>query len=380
MTLKVAIIGAGIGGLSAAAALLRKGVEVKVYEQAPELREVGVGLHLGSNGSRILRRWGLGKQLDEVAVMPAATEVRDWKEGRVLTRFPMGEMWAKRFGDPFYTIHRQDLHQLLAAQVPSELVRLNSKLVSYTDQGKSVEMEFADGTTAEADVLIGADGVHSVVRQVVAPPQKPTFSGHSVFRGQVPSSALPTDSLLIWGGPNCTMHVYPVRGGESLTFVAVVLDMTWELESWSAPGDPRDLAAAFADWNPEVKSVISAAVTDVRRWALYDREPLERWSAGRITLLGDAAHPMLPHLGQGANQAMEDGVALAHCLAAAPGEVAEALRRYESIRLPHTAVVQRGSRGGGTLKMRSDTGRDSLATMVEEVAAVQGYDIETELT
>ncbi|MGQ4424329.1 FAD-dependent monooxygenase, partial [Streptomyces violaceoruber] len=271
--------------------------------------------------------------------------------------------------------------------------------------------------TAGADVLIGADGAHSVVRRTLAGPDTAVFSGQSAFRGvvardQVPG--LPGDTLLVWAGPDARMLVYPVRGGRFLTFVAVVPDPRWRLESWSAPGDLDELAARFDGWNTDVKSLV-AAVRESRRWALYDREPLARWSAGAVTLLGDAAHPMLPHHGQGVSQAVEDAAVLAHCLDAPTGPdpsasvsaaaaaaaaasapaaaaasapaarraIAAALDAYEGVRRPHTTRVQLGSRGGGSQRLRPDEdGTESTGTMsslVEDVSWIQRHDAEAGL-
>lgn len=259
--LRIAVVGGGIGGLAAALALTRKGHEVRVYEQAPELREAGVGMHLGPNGSRLLERWGLGERLRALGVRPAGMEVRDWSHGGTLVRQPMGEEWLAEFGAPYYTIHRADLHTMLAESLPSGTVRAGHRLERFTETGGGVRLEFADGSTAGADVLIGADGAHSVVRRTLAGPDTAVFSGQSAFRGvvardQVPG--LPGDTLLVWAGPDARMLVYPVRGGRFLTFVAVVPDPRWRLESWSAPGDLDELAARFDGWNTDVKSLVAA--------------------------------------------------------------------------------------------------------------------------
>jgi salicylate hydroxylase len=373
---RVAVVGAGIGGLAAAAALHRAGFPVDVYEQAPRLREVGVGLHLAPNGSRILHRWGLAERLREVAVCPEALEIRGWSDGRTLRRQPMGASWAGRYGAPHYTVHRGDLHRLLADQVPADRIRLNHRLAGCTAADDRVRLTFAGGHTAEADVLVGADGTHSTVRRLLMPDtDAAVFSGTSAFRGLLPAAEVPglsPDTMYVWVGAPVRLLCYPVSAGRAMTFVAVVPDAAWDQESWSAPGDPADLAAALAGWNDDARA-IAAAARDVRRWALYDRKPLPAWGTGRVTLLGDAAHPMLPHHGQGASQAIEDAVALAHFLAA-PG--ASGLRGYEDLRRPHTAKVQLGSRGSGTLRLTGG----GLGEVVEDVSWVQEYDVARELT
>jgi salicylate hydroxylase len=382
--LRVAVTGAGIGGLAAAAALSGKGVEVDVYEQAPALREVGAGLHLGSNGTRLLQRLGLAAQLRELAAQPAAMVVKNWKDGGVLARQQMGASWEAEFGAPHYTVHRADLHQMLAGLVPPGRLHLGRMLADFAEHGEAVRLRFADGSTCDADVLVGADGIHSVVRAAVASGGDPVFSGNSAFRALVPADLLPesaADNILLWVGPDARLLCYPVRAGRMVTFVAVINDPNWTIESWSTCDDVAAVAAAFAGWESTVQHII-AAVAQAGRWALYDREPLERWSTERVTLLGDAAHPMLPHHGQGANQAIEDAVALAICLAEVPAvTVGAALRRYEATRRPHATRVQLGSRGNGSLRLRpGDSGRSgAVQSMVEDVSWIQRYDVDRDL-
>jgi salicylate hydroxylase len=388
----VALVGAGIGGLAAAVALNRRGCRVTVYEQAAHLHEVGVGMHLSPNGARLLRRLGLGERLHEVAMCPEALEVRAWDTGATLFTQPMGPSWAARFGAPHYTVHRADLHRVLAEQLQGGQVRLGRRLVGFTQNGRdisddrddAVRLEFADGDVAEADVLVGADGVHSVVRRAVAGAEATCFSGHSAYRGVVPAdrcARLSPQHMFVWAGPQARLLCYPMRQGRLLTCVAVVPSPDLPAESWSTPGDPVVLKDAFSGWNTEAADIVEAlAENGVRRWALHDREPLTHWASGRVTLLGDAAHPMLPHHGQGASQAIEDAVALAHFLSQTPwAGPSEALRRYEALRQPHTARVQLATRGGGTLRM--GPGRSGApSSLVDDVSWIQRYDITEELT
>ncbi|HEX6520480.1 MAG TPA: FAD-dependent monooxygenase [Streptosporangiaceae bacterium] len=382
--LQVAVIGAGIGGLAAAAELSRRGIAVDVYEQARELREVGAGLHLGSNGTRLLHRLGLSERLREVAVRPAAIEIRSWNDGSVLSRQPMGAQWESEFGAPYYTLHRADLHRMLAELVPAGRLHLGCRLTDLVEDGEGVHLTFADGAVRDADLLVGADGIHSVVRAAIASGGEPVFSGNSAFRALVPADLLPegaADTMLIWAGPDARLLSYPVQAGRMVTFVAVISDPGWTIESWSTQGDVADLVMAFEGWEDTVRHMVSL-VTQPGRWALYDREPLQRWSTSRVTLLGDAAHPMLPHHGQGANQAIEDAVALAVCLAQASGApVSAALRRYEVTRRPHATRVQLGSRGSGSLRLRAgDSARPgTMRSMIDEVSWIQGYDVERDL-
>ncbi|MGB3442133.1 MAG: FAD-dependent monooxygenase [Actinophytocola sp.] len=378
MSRRVAVVGAGIGGLAAAGALLRKGFQVDVYEQAAVLRDVGAGMHLGCNGSKILRRWGFGPWLDRAGVRPAALEVRAWHDGRTLARQAMGEEWAAEFGTPYHTIHRADLQRILLEHAVGARLRLNHQLTGFADDGDGVRLTFASGATATADVLVGADGMHSVVRAAFAGDEQPVYSGTSAFRGMVPSASvpdLPADTMYLWAGPDARLLCYPVSGGRCHTFVAVVPDPRGGTESWSSAGDSAELRAVFDGWHPLVRALV-AAVRETRRWGLYDRQPLDAWGTGRVTLLGDAAHPMLPHHGQGANQALEDAVALAHFLST--NELDAGLRQYEEFRRPHTTRVQLGSRGSGSLKVRP-AGGAGLASLVEDTSWIQRYDVEGEL-
>ncbi|MFD0265984.1 FAD-dependent monooxygenase [Streptomyces sp. NPDC127106] len=352
MSITAAVVGGGLGGLTAAAALHARGVDVHVYERGQALREQGVGMHLGPNGTRLLRRLGLGPRLAEAAVRPDALEVRAFHNGAQVAVQEMGEVWERQFRAPYLTVHRGDLHRMLAGLLPAARVHTGKELTGFREGPDGVRLEFADGTTAEADVLIGADGVHSAVRRAVAGEDAPVYSGNSALRGLVDAADVPgldPARMYMFAGPAARVLCYPVSGGRQFTYVVVVPAAEGDAESWTSATDRSDLDSVLAGWAPQVREVVAAA-GEVRRWALYDRAPLERWSTRRVTLLGDAAHPMLPHHGQGANQAIEDGVALALCLdeevdAGADG-IAAALRRYESVRRPHTTRVQLGSRTG----------------------------------
>ncbi|MEV8452483.1 FAD-dependent monooxygenase [Streptomyces sp. NPDC052095] len=379
MTPRIAIAGAGLGGLTAAAALHHRGLDVQVHERGEELREQGVGMHLGPNGTRLLQRLGLGPELERSAVRPEALEIRAFHNGALVARQEMGEAWQQRFGAPYYTVHRGDLHRMLASRVPAGRVHTGRELVRYEETGHGVVLHFADGTDAHADVLIGADGMHSVVRRTLAGEDTPVYSGNSALRGLADAAALPAlDPALMYmyAGPGARVLLYPVAGGQQFTFVVVTPAAEGAAESWTSAGDRTDLAAVLTGWDPAVRALADAA-GEVRRWALYDREPLERWSTARTTLLGDAAHPMLPHHGQGANQAVEDAVALAVCLQeAAPGadSTAAALHRYERTRRPHTTRVQLGSRTG---QRPGDAARRRLDA--ENVDWVLEHDVEAAL-
>ncbi|GAA3075680.1 FAD-dependent monooxygenase [Streptosporangium carneum] len=355
--MRVAVVGGGLGGLTAALLLRQAGVEATVYEQASELREVGAGIIVAPNMVRPLVRAGLGERLPDFAVrLEAAWELRRWEDGRVLFSQRMGAECRRLYGVDCYVAHRADLLAMLASALPPEMVRLDRRLTGLRQDGREVELTFVDARGAEstvaADAVIGADGIHSVVRSsiVAESSQEPArFSGLCAYRCLVPASDAPELMVrpvqTIWLGPGRHFVHYPVSGGRLVNVVAVVPAGDWRLESWTADGRLEDLAREFETWDPRLGQLIAAA-TETKRWAMYDRGPLESWTDGRVTLLGDAAHAMLPFLGQGACQAVEDAAVLAECLrGATPETAARALLRYEEIRKPRATQVQLVSRG-----------------------------------
>lgn len=280
MSLKVAVIGAGLGGLTAAAALYARGLDVDVYERGEALREQGVGMHLGPNGTRLLERLGLGPRLAELAVRPEALEVRAFHNGATVAVQEMGEAWERQFRAPYLTVHRGDLHRMLAGLVPEGRVRTGKELVRHEEGPGGVFLEFADGTTATADVLVGADGVHSAVRRAVAGEDAPVYSGNSALRGLVDAADVPSldpRRMYMFAGPEARVLCYPVGGGRQFTYVVVVPAAEGDAESWTSATDRADLDSVLTGWAPEVRELVGAA-GEVRRWALYDRAPLERWS------------------------------------------------------------------------------------------------------
>ncbi|WP_253765969.1 FAD-dependent monooxygenase [Goodfellowiella coeruleoviolacea] len=392
MRVRVAVVGAGIGGLLTAIVLRRNGVGVTVYEQAPELTEIGAGLAIGANGSRLLRRLGLLESLAEVAVRPVRIQFHRWHSGEVFCAHPMGDAYDRMFGAPFHTVHRADVQRVLAGAYLGEggVLELGRKCVGVTEDAGGVELVFADGSRVEADVVVGADGVHSVVRDAVAGPDRPVFSGTSGYRGLVPVDRLRSvpelgfepdrPALWLFPGPGRHLISYPVSGGRLVNFLAVVPDTDWTLESWVARGEVAEAVAAFDGWNPVVRALLGG-VDAISRWALYDREPFQRWSSARMVLLGDAAHPMLPHQGQGANQAIEDAVVLAACLTGAgPDRVAAALHRYETVRRPRTRQLQLASRRNRECFQAPDgpaaQARDArLRQLPEDLAWIHAHDV-----
>jgi salicylate hydroxylase len=348
--MRVAVVGGGIGGLSAALFLRRAGFEnVTVFEQAPELLEIGAGIQAAPNAVRLLRRLGLAERLGEVAVrLEVGWEFRRWEDGRVLFSQELGDECERLYGEPYYTVHRAHLLDMLREAVPDGTVRLGHRCVDVTQHGDEVELIFEGGSSEHADAVIGADGIHSAVHDAILPPQPATFSGLCAYRALIPAEQAPEEArrpvTTLWLGPGRHFVHYPVSGGREINLVTANPARDWREESWTAEGRVEDLAAEFAGWDERVQQLI-ASVTETKRYAFYDREPLERWSVGRVTLLGDAAHPMMPFFAQGATQAIEDAAVVAGCLREATREtVDEALLRYESLRKERASKVQQMSR------------------------------------
>ena len=341
------MIGGGIGGLTAAVALRRAGFEVDVYEQAPELTQIGGGINMGPNAARILYRLGLGAGLDRDGVRPVTSHQRRWQDGRTLQRAALNPLCEKLYGAPHITIHRADLLAAIAAGFPAERVHLGHRLVDLEDRGDGAEARFENGAHVKADVLVGADGIHSAVRAALFGDEEPRFAGCVAYRGLVPAERIADLGLELgsqsWVGPGAHLVHYFVSGGRLLNFVGWTEHDTWNREDWTDRATVERALAAFEGWHPQVRQIIAAAETCFI-WALFDRDPLQHWSVGHTTLLGDACHPMYPFMGQGAAQAIEDGAALAACLAAGAGDTAAALRRYEGLRLPRVTRLQQMSR------------------------------------
>ncbi len=340
--LSVGVIGGGIGGLSAALTLHRAGLDVHVYERARTLSEVGAGIQISPNAARLLDRLGLSADLAAMGVRPLAWHQRRWDDGRTLLNAPLGDAVVEAFGFPQYQMHRADLLTALRRKFPAERLHLGHRLVGLVDHGDRVEVEFESAPSVEVDVLVGADGIHSAVREILFGPQEARFTGCVAYRGLVPAERLRELDLevtsQVWMGPHRHFVHYFVQEERLVNFVAVVEQDSWQRESWTDEGDIADALAEYEGWHPQVRTILGS-VDETFIWALFDRPPLERWSVGRVTLLGDACHAMLPFMAQGAAQAIEDGATLTSCLtrAATPEE---ALRLYEELRLPRTSRIQ----------------------------------------
>ncbi|HEY0223381.1 MAG TPA: FAD-dependent monooxygenase [Pseudolabrys sp.] len=362
----VVVVGGGIGGLFAAKALIAQGFGVSVYEQAPALGEVGAGVFLTPNSVRQMQRVGLGPAVEKwgARVGPRSQYFRH--DGTPIAPVQVTDSagWNATFG-----MHRADLIEMLAGALPGGVVHTGHRATGFEQAGKTGRVTFANGATAEGDIVVASDGIHSELRQYVAPPSRPVFSGSVAYRGLVPHERMPDwpiDRWQMWLGKGKHFLAFPVRAGKLINYVGFVPADAEMKESWLAPGDPDALCAEFAGWDPGIGELLER-VQVTFRWALYDREPLPIWTKGRLTLLGDAAHPMLPHLGQGANQSIEDGMALATILARADCDTAPAaLLAYERLRRERVAAVQLGARQNG---MRYDSSYADLGVRDAEIKA-----------
>ena len=364
----VMIVGGGIGGLFAANALIAQGLRVSVYEQAPALGEVGAGVMLTPNSVRHLKRVGLEPAVQQWGARLGTGSRYLRHDGTPIAPVQVTDAfgWNALFG-----MHRADLVDFLAAPLPPGVVHCGHRATGFEQDDAAARVTFANGVTAEADVVVAADGIHSELRPYVFPPSKPVFHGTISYRGLVPRERLPDwqmDRWEMWAGPSKHFLVFPVRHGTMVNYVGFVPTDEEMKESWSAPGDPDKLRAEFEGWDPRIGAVLSQ-VDHCFRWALYDREPLPTWTKGRLTLLGDAAHPMLPHLGQGANQSIEDGMALATILSEVDKvAVPAALLAYEKLRRERVAEVQLGARTNG-LRVDSMNAYTDLSKRDAELAA-----------
>lgn len=346
---KVVIAGAGIGGLTAGLCLLQRGIDVEIYEQAPEFREVGAGIQMGPNGARLLLEMGLGPRLEGRVMEAAAKEVRMWNTGQKWPLFDLGADCIARFGAPYWLVHRGDLHAALVEGVQAlkpDAIHLGRKFTTVSQDDAGAMLHFADGGSARGDIVIGADGVHSVVRDSLWDSPKSAFTGLMAWRGFADMSKLRPELQrpvgTNWIGPGGHIITYPLKGGKVMNVVALVENAEWTSETWTEAGTIAECLADFSDWHPYIHEMI-AAMDVPFRWALVGREPLAQWSKGRISLLGDACHPTLPFLAQGAIMAIEDGYVLARVLAETAAAPQEQLKHYESLRHARTTAIVNGS-------------------------------------
>lgn len=341
---RLAVIGGGIGGLAAAAFLHRAHLDVTVYEQAASLGEVGAGLVVSPNAARLVRRLGhFDAFLDKAVRLEVGWQFRRWEDGSVLFAQQLGESCLRLYGEETYTAHRADLVQALLAAVPAERIRPGRRCVALEESDDGVRIRFADGTSETADIVIGADGIHSVVRNSISAVETVDYSGMCAYRAIVPAGAAPAfareAAQTLWIGPDHHLVHYPISAGNAINLVAFAPAGDFTTESWSSLGTTEGLLAEFEGWDHRLTDLITAAPVP-GRWALLDRAPLPSWCSGRVCLLGDAAHPMFPFFAQGSAQAIEDAAALAVCIAAGIESPVRALKEYERIRMERVTRVQ----------------------------------------
>jgi salicylate hydroxylase len=343
---KVLVLGAGLGGLSAVSCLIKAGFDVEVYEQAPALGEVGAGIQISANAMHVMRHLGLGGAIAELGVKPGGYVFRLHDTGEVIQQFSLSEEHERQHGAPYVQMHRADLHDLLAAkarELEPDVIHLNKRALGFVEHDAGVELRFADGTAAKGDVLVGADGLKSVVARQIVGEVPATYTGDAAWRITVPVERLPKPFLdpvmNVFMGPGGHVVCYYLRGGRVLNFVGIVETDEVAEESWTMKFPWERLKADFAGWHSTIQTVIDAADKDqCYRWSLHQRKPVRNWSTRRVTLLGDSAHATLPYLAQGAAMAIEDGAVLARALRQAP-VVAEALDLYQRNRVDRTARI-----------------------------------------
>ncbi|HQT79064.1 MAG TPA: FAD-dependent monooxygenase [Rhodopila sp.] len=351
--LRIGIVGGGVGGLTLALALRQRGIAAEVFEQASELTEIGAAVALSANATRELRRLGVLDGITALSTEPTELIYRNWRDGRRIAAHPVHQdlQYQTRFGAPYCGIHRADLQRVLSGALGGNGLHLGHRLVDLVDQGDSTRLAFANGRLADVDLVIGADGIRSVVRRFVTGGEDTVYSGTSAFRGIVPVDRLPSlpdpQAIQFWMGPNAHLLHYAIGGaGEAVNFFAVVEGPeVWpHTGRWLAEVQPNEAASAFAGWHKAVTEMVGAVAHTVR-WGLFTVRPLRHWSRGRTVLLGDAAHAMLPHQGQGANTTIEDAITLAELLVGVSADGIEAmLGRYQALRRVRTRQIQHSSR------------------------------------
>ncbi len=355
--MRIGIVGGGIGGLAAAIALHRAGCDVTVFEQSKQFLRVGADINLTPNAVRALDGLGVGPAVREHAARPTHRISRTWNSGEETSRLEMGDEAERKYGAPQLTIHRADLLAALAGVFPGDRVQFGKRAQSIVQNGDHVDLGFVDGSSSRVDVLIGADGIHSAVRTAMFGAENPRFTGVVAFRAVVPAQRLAgvpnLQAFTKWWGPNPESQIvtFPLNRGRDIFIFATTAQESWHLESWTTQGSVEELRGFYADFHPDARVLLDAC-DEVLKTALYERDPLPYWSSGHLTLLGDACHPMMPFMAQGAGMAIEDGVVLARHLSTATqiAAIPAALARYDAARLERTSKIQIGSRGNNWLR------------------------------
>ena len=355
--LKILIAGGGIGGITTALALRQRGIEAILFEQAEAFSQVGAGIQLSANATRVLRALGLGDALARVAVYPEGRDYRAWDDGDRLYWTPLGERAEAYFGAPYYHAHRADLLNVLLGGLGETGFRLSAHVDRFDQDAHGVTVTLANGAVAMGDILVGADGIHSTVRAQLFGRESPRYTGNVAWRGLVAAERVAHLDLGrvtgVWMGPNRSIVQYYVSAGRTFNWIGISRSEQPGRESWLAEGRIEDALAEYAGWHHSIRTII-AGTPRVLRQALYDCEPLPDWRVGRVVLLGDAAHPMMPFYAQGAAQSIEDAYVLAGCIAASSDDPVAALERYVRLRQPRTAWMQELSRREEELYQMTD--------------------------
>ena len=383
-TLPIIVIGAGIGGLALALALQRRHIAVVVYERAPQLGEVGAGVMLTPNSNRVLEHLGVLADVEKGATRPSRTQVRHYETGAEMSTTDLGDAFTKVYGKPYYDVHRVAIHAALHRAVLANdpgAIHVSHDLVDIADNGASVRAIFANGASALGRILVGCDGVRSVVRAKLGVQDGARYTGNLAWRGLIPVELLPAhqrgSEITIWVGPNRHVVEYTIKNGTLKNYVAIANHDAWTEEGWSVKAQVADALHEFRDWHQDVRTIIAATPPDTcLKWGLFDRDPLESWSRGRIALLGDACHPMLPFLAQGAAMALEDAVVLARCLEG-NNDIAAAFARYQTARRERSAWCQLQSREAGKLFQRLASREQLDGDRAERGRRLYGYDAAT---
>jgi len=348
---RIAVVGAGIGGLAAAAFLERSGHEIHVFEAARQLGEVGAGIQISPNGSRLIERLGRGDALAAIGTTPSRVVIRRWQDDRQLSQTPLGSKALERWGAPYYNVYRPDMIEVLRGACATTEFHLGRRVAGIDGESTRPTLVFEDHTRFSADLVVGADGIHSRIRHALFGEQPTRFSGWVAYRALVPRSEVLDLEVEVTNrlGPDAHIVSYFVgRHQRFLNLVCISHDPDWSIESWNEPGDKGALLARFTSWSPTVRSILGSVDPAVFRWALHDRQPLPKWSRGAVTLLGDSAHPMVPFMAQGACQAIEDAAVLDRAINET-ADVKNALALYESARRPRTANIQGRSFANATI-------------------------------
>jgi 6-hydroxynicotinate 3-monooxygenase len=365
--LSVAVVGAGMGGLTVAASLQRIGIDVQIYEQARKLERIGAGIHVAPNATKVLSRLGVLETIQHLATVERSTTGRVWNTGELTNFHEDGDKTIEEYGTPYLLFHRGTLHEGLTAMVPPDILHLNKKLIGIQPKKHLVELQFADGSQVQAQAVIGADGIHSVVRDTLFHVSRPEYVGKVAYRTVLPRTPIIEEEMpgyTKWWGPDRHFLTYPISADRELAITSAVPDPTWQVESWSAKGDLRKFKAEFEGFHPRVQKVIDSC-SEINIWAIYTRDPLATWVAGRVALLGDSCHPTTPWMGQGAAMAMEDAAVLSRCLDEIHGDpdgIEHAFNQYEATRKSRTSIVQSKSK------------ENKWMQFPEDVSWVYGYD------